>query len=202
MLLNTAEVVNALNGIHINGVLHIGAHDRQELPFYVNELGVSPDNIVWIDALKSKCVNGVYHATISDKDDQEVSFNISNNEQSSSILDFKTHLVQHPSVVFVEYIVQKTITIDTFMDCNGLDPSRYSFWNFDIQGAELLALKGAKESIKYAKAIYLEVNEAELYKDCALIGQIDDFLKAHGFKRVLTSMTGYGWGDALYLRDS
>ena len=202
MLLNTSEIVNALNGIEINGVLHIGAHDCQELPFYVNELHVRPDNIVWIDALKSKCVNGVYHATISDKDDQEVSFNISNNEQSSSILDFKTHLIQHPGVVFVDYIIQKTITIDTFMDRNGLDPSVYSFWNFDIQGAELLALKGADESIKYAKAIYLEVNAAELYKDCALIHEIDDFLKARGFKRVLTSMTGYGWGDALYLRDS
>jgi FkbM family methyltransferase len=202
MLLNTAEVVNALNGVEINGVLHIGAHDRQELPFYVNQLGVSADNIIWVDALKSKCVNGVYHATISDKDNDEVSFNISNNEQSSSILDFKTHLVEHPDVVFVDCVVQKTITIDTFMETHGLDPSRYSFWNFDIQGAELLALKGAKESIKYAKAIYLEVNAAELYKGCALIDEIDHFLKAHCFKRVLTSMTGYGWGDALYLRDS
>ena len=202
MLLNTAEVLNALNGVEINGVLHIGAHDRQELPFYVNQLGVSADNIIWVDALKSKCVNGVYHATISDKDNEEVAFNISNNEQSSSILDFKTHLVEHPDVVFVDCVVQKTITIDTFMETHGLDPSRYSFWNFDIQGAELLALKGAKESIKYAKAIYLEVNAAELYKGCALIDEIDHFLKAHCFKRVLTSMTGYGWGDALYLRDS
>ena len=201
MLLNTAQVVNALGGVEINGVLHIGAHDRQELPFYVNHLGVSADNIIWVDALKSKCVNGVYHATISDKDNEEVAFNISNNEQSSSILQFNTHLVEHPDVVFVDHIVQKTITIDTFMNRHGLDASRYNFWNFDIQGAELLALKGASNSIKHVKAIYLEVNTAELYKDCGLIGQIDDFLKEHNFKRVCTLMTGHGWGDALYIRD-
>jgi FkbM family methyltransferase len=188
--------------VHIKGILHLGAHLCEERHVYNTVLDTKDENIIWVDALKSKCVNGVYHATISDKDNDEVSFNISNNEQSSSILDFKTHLVEHPDVVFVDCVVQKTITIDTFMETHGLDPSRYSFWNFDIQGAELLALKGAKESIKYAKAIYLEVNAAELYKGCALIDEIDHFLKAHCFKRVLTSMTGYGWGDALYIRDS
>jgi hypothetical protein len=62
-----------------------------------------------------------------------------------------------------------------------------------------MALKGAKETIKYAKALYLEVNEKELYKNCALIGEIDAFLAEYHFKRVLTNMTQYGWGDALYI---
>jgi len=29
--------------------------------------------------------------------------------------------------------------------------------------------------------------------------EIDDFLAKYKFKRVLTSMTQYGWGDALYI---
>jgi hypothetical protein len=62
-----------------------------------------------------------------------------------------------------------------------------------------MALKGAQETIKYAKALYLEVNEKELYKNCALIGEIDTFLSQYHFKRVLTNMTQYGWGDALYI---
>jgi hypothetical protein len=80
------------------------------------------------------------------------------------------------------------------MNCN--------FWNFDIQGAELLALKGATDWLPYADALYLEVNEKELYKKCGLIGDIDAFLKPYHFKRVITDITPYGWGDALYVRVS
>ena len=62
-----------------------------------------------------------------------------------------------------------------------------------------MALKGCTKSIKYAKAIYLEVNEKELYKKCGLIGDIDEFLLKYNFKRVLTNITKHGWGDALYI---
>jgi hypothetical protein len=62
-----------------------------------------------------------------------------------------------------------------------------------------MALKGATQSIKYAKALYLEVNEKELYQKCGLINEIDDFLSKYNFKRVLTKMTSHGWGDALYI---
>ena len=63
-----------------------------------------------------------------------------------------------------------------------------------------MALKGATKYIEYAKAIYLEVNEKELYKGCGLIDEIDTFLATYHFKRVLTNMTGHGWGDALYIK--
>ena len=48
-----------------------------------------------------------------------------------------------------------------------------------------MALKGATKSLKYTKAIYLEVNENELYKKCGLISEIDLFLSNYNFKRVL-----------------
>jgi DNA-directed RNA polymerase len=83
------------------------------------------------------------------------------------------------------------------------NPALYNFWNFDIQGAELLALKGAEESIKYAKALYLEVNTEEVYQGCALVGDLDTYLGERGFERVLTKMWdngSCGWGDALYVR--
>jgi FkbM family methyltransferase len=206
MLLNTDEIKNIVKNINITGVLHVGAHDCQELPFYTDKLKINKEAIVWIDALESKVElgkqngNKVYHAVITDTDDAEITFNISNNEQSSSILDFKTHAIEHPEVKFVKTITQKSITIDTFFSRNNINPEIYNFWNFDIQGAELLALKGATNAIQFAKAIYLEVNKDELYKGCALINEIDDFLKGYGFNRVLTNMTRFGWGDALYLK--
>ena len=93
----------------------------------------------------------------------------------------------------------QSITVDTFFKRNNLDASRYNLWNFDIQGAELMALKGAINSIKHAQILYLEVNEKELYKNCGLITEIDEFLSNFHFKRVVTNMTKHGWGDALYI---
>jgi hypothetical protein len=117
------------------------------------------------------------------------------------VLEFGTHSKEHPEVVYVDTLRQKSITIDTFFKRNGLSAAKCNFWNFDIQGAELMALHGATDSIRYADALYLEVNEKELYKGCGLIGDIDIFVAKHGFKRVLTNMTSFGWGDALYVKD-
>jgi FkbM family methyltransferase len=207
MLIDFKEIKNILlsHKININGSFHVGAHECEELQFY-NEIGINLKDMIWIDAVPSKVAeatnNGipnVYNATISDKDDETIIFNISNNVQSSSILEFGTHSQEHPDIVYVNKIEQKSITIDTFFERNNIDASKYNFWNFDIQGAELMALKGATNSIKYAKAIYLEVNEKELYKKCGLITDIDIFLSNYNFKRVLTNMTIHGWGDALYI---
>ena len=114
-------------------------------------------------------------------------------------MEFGTHSDEHPSVVYVDKLYQKSITIDTFFKRNNIDASKYDFWNMDIQGAELMALKGSTQSIKHVKVLYLEVNNKELYKDCGLIFDIDVFLAKHNFTRVLTDMTRHGWGDALYI---
>ena len=207
MLIPFEEINRILvsKNIDVHGSFHIGAHECEEMGFY-NKLGIQKENIVWIDAIPSKVMEAslkgipnVYEAVITDKDDQEVVFNVSNNVQSSSVLDFGTHSKEHPSVVYVSQFSSKSLTIDTFFQRNGLDASKYDFWNFDIQGAELMALKGAVASIQYAKAIYLEVNVNELYKGCGLIKEIDAFLWQYNFKRVLTNITQYGWGDALYI---
>ena len=209
MLISCEEVKEILssNNIDIRGCFHIGAHECEEINVY-NRLGIKPENIVWIDAIPSKVaeakqrgIPNVYNAVITDKNDEEVTFNISNNVQSSSVLEFGTHSQEHPSVVYVDKIKQKSITIDTFFERNNLDSANYDFWNFDIQGAELMALQGGINSIKHAKALYLEVNERELYKKCGLITDIDNFLSQYNFKRVVTRMTCHGWGDALYILD-
>lgn len=209
MLFSFEEINKILQekNIKINGAFHIGAHKCEELEFY-NKLGLNNESVIWIEALPFLCkeaadrgIPNVYSAVISDKDDEIVTFNISNNLQSSSILEFGTHSQEHPEIEFIQKAQCKTITIDTFFTKTNLDASKYNFWNFDIQGVELLALKGAKESIKFPDAIYLEVNEAELYINCALVHEIDSFLAELNFKRVLTRMTINKWGDALYIKD-
>jgi FkbM family methyltransferase len=208
MLISQEDVINALRkyNIDIHGVLHIGAHECEELDFY-KRLGIHPNDIIWIDGNRDKVdwanrrhIPNVHHALITDEDDTTIPFHITNNGQSSSILELGTHSTHHPQVCYVETRQETGITIDSFLQRNNFDISQYDFWNFDIQGAELKALKGAPHSLRFAKALYLEVNTEEVYKGCGLITEIDDLVGQYGFKRVLTNITQFQWGDALYLK--
>ena len=167
MLIDQKTVIDLLlsRGISIKGALHIGAHECEELNFYL-QLGITKFDIIWIDGIPVKVkeatdrgIPNVFHALITNKDNEEIALNVSNNFQSSSVLAFGSHATEHPSVKYVDKIIQKSITVDSFFLTNGLDPTKFNFWNFDIQGAELMALQGATQSLKYADAIYLEVNE-------------------------------------------
>ena len=54
------------------------------------------------------------------------------------------------------------------------------------------------ESIDY---IMTEVNNAEVYKNCARIEELDKFLgETYNFKRVETFWAGVTWGDAFYVK--
>ena len=194
------------NNIKITGAFHVGAHECEELGFY-KQLGLETKDVIWIDAINEKVIEAqnrgipnVYNAIVSDEDDVDVVFNVANNFQSSSLLEFKTHLTEHPTVEFVRQIKGQSITINSFFKRNNIkNIEKYNFWNFDIQGAELMALKGATDYIQNIQAIQIEVNTEELYKDCALIGEIDNFLSNYGFKRVITNIGRNGWGDAVYI---
>lgn len=208
MLVTCENVKNVLqeNNIKLKGIFHVGAHKCEEIEDY-ESLGVPRENIVWVEGIreyvlkaKKKGIPNVYQAVISDEDEKIVNFNITNNVQSSSILEFGTHKEQHKLVKVTKKMSKVSTTVDTFFASNNLDPSQYNMWCFDIQGAELMALKGSLKSLVHADLLYLEVNEKELYIGCALIGELDEFLDAHGFKRVETSMTKFGWGDAVYIR--
>jgi FkbM family methyltransferase len=210
MLIKEETMTQALSdhGIKPIGVLHIGAHECEELPVY-ERLGIQKEQIIWIDAVQDKVnqatargVPNVFKAVVTDKDDDTVTFRLTNNVQSSSVLEFGTHAIHHRWVHFVGETKETTVTVDTFLQRQNLDASKYDFWNFDIQGAELMALKGATKALEHVKALYLEVNTEEVYKGCGLMSEIDEFLGSRGFKRVITQMTTSGWGDALYVKTS
>ena len=49
--------------------------------------------------------------------------------------------------------------------------------------------------------IYTEVNTESVYKECALLTELDSFLKQKGFERKCEDIyKKYGWGDAFYVR--
>ena len=191
----------------ITGVIHIGAHECEEREEYLKHFNLDDSKIIWIDALENK-VNEmkenypdiiIYNACISDIDDNLVSFMVANNFQSSSMLNFKTHLEEHPLVYELGRVNLYTKKLDTLIKENNITLN-HNFINLDIQGAELLALKGGEKTLEGIDYIYTEINEKELYEGCCLLPELDNYLKDKGFLRILTCMSNCGWGDAFYIR--
>jgi FkbM family methyltransferase len=191
--------------IKFNGILHVGAHECEEIIFY--EKYLNRNQILWIDAILKK-VNFsknkykdllIEHAVVSDKKEL-VLFNVSNNYQSSSIFEFGTHKKYYPGIDYVESYYVETELLENII-------SKYdipiNFINLDIQGAELKALKGMESFLYNIDYIYSEVNKDYVYKDCALIEEIDNYLKKFNFIRVETVWNrNETWGDAFYIKNN
>ena len=184
------------------GVLHVGAHEAEELEAYLKTKWIP---ITWIEAQPSKIEflqkklpkesNYLINAAIWGTSNERLTLKITNNTESTSLLDLDTHALRHPEVVVESTHEVATITLD---DLNL--PTEVDYLSLDIQGSELQALTGYQRGIKNIKWVYTEVNKEALYKGCAIVEEIDSFLAKEGFKRELTVWTKYGWGDALYVR--
>lgn len=203
------------------GIIHVGAHQAEELSIY-DSLGIK--NVIWIEGnpdlysvlqtkinTSKKHLFGLYKTKpfkkhlalnylVSDQDGKEYEFKITNNGESSSILELDQHLKYHPHIHVVDRKILSSKKLDTIIKDHNIHTADYDFLNLDIQGAELLALKGFSKNLSKFKYIYTEVNEDSVYKDCPLITEIDDFLAAFKFKRVETQMTEFKWGDAFYIK--
>lgn len=198
------------HNIKPTGVLHLGSSTGQELSTYI-QFGMKP--IVFIEAIPSvyeellkniaSCPDAIaINECVGDEDGRKVTFNVSNNQgQSSSFLELAHHKIIHPEVHYVETIEMTTKTVATIVHENGIDLSKINFLNADLQGVELLALKGIGTMLLYFKYLYLEVNAKEVYAGCALVEEIDQYVAEYGFRRVETGEWVAGsWTDALYER--
>ena len=91
----------------VYGVIHIGAHECEERIKYLSRFcNVTDNEIIWIDALKNKVDSiksenpniQIFNECISNTDNENIIFYITNNLQSSSILKLKEHLLEHPDI--------------------------------------------------------------------------------------------------------
>jgi len=204
MFIPVSELQSDWN-LSVNGVLHVGAHTGEEVVQYENAAWTP---VIWIEAqpnlardLRQKLnpkLHKVLEAAIFDKNDIELSMNISSNSQSSSLLNFGTHKLDYPEITMTNNLTVKTKRLDTLIDKENMP----NFINLDIQGVELKALKSLGTLISDLKYIYTEVNRLNVYEDCSNIHDIDDFLSLQGFRRATTRWQWLeGWGDALYVRN-
>lgn len=209
MLIPTKRLVDEF-GVRPSGVLHVGAHLAEEAADYdrhrfghvwwveANPSLIDPLKRVVGRTARMRANHSVIQALIGEHEGGSATLRITNNGMSSSVLPFGTHATEHPEVTMTgEEVTLPIRTIDMLAIENDI---RADFLNVDVQGYELAALRGAVRFLADVRWVFAEVNEAEVYVGCPLVGEIDEYLAAHGFERVLTHMTPHGWGDALYSR--
>lgn len=191
-------------------ILHLGAHLAEEADDYAAN-GIT--DVIWvegnaglIDGLKTKLENyemnsQIHNIMISEKDKEEIIFNITDFDQSSSILEpALTQKFHKTTVVKTQKVIGRRLE-DYFQE-NQISLSGYKLVNLDLQGYELPALKSFGNLLENFDFIMTEINLKELYKNGTLLKELDRFLLQRGFVRKETFVTGNFWGDALYVRKS
>ena len=210
MLLKLEKLIAKYN-MKITGVIQAGAHWGEEVDDYIKngityghlfepdkenfqimkkavvakekEYGIKyPQGFGFIDvALGSSVTVSVYYKEKK------------NHGQSNSLLMPKVHTEYYPDITFDETEKVLVFPIDYFDFKSG----KHNFLVLDVQGYELEVLKGATETLKHIDYIYTEVNREELYENCAMVEDLDNYLT--DFRRVETKWKRKGFGDALYI---
>jgi len=181
--------------IDSTGVLHLGAHRGGEAPIYE----YFAKSVVWVEAnpkifesLKENLFTFRKQkplcALLGNTDGKIIDFNLSNNDSaSSSIFEYgelctgTKSLWPHKKLKMLNKIQLKMRTLDSLLNENGIDPSKYNHWIMDLQGAELLTFMGATESIQSCRSIYIEISKGDVYKGGAQWNEVVTFLKKYNF---------------------
>lgn len=209
-MLITMDRLQAEYGVSPKRVLHIGAHLGEEAAAY-HEAGV--EEVMWVEAnpelfgeleARVRAYPGQHaaQAAISDTDGGTATLHLCTFTMASSILAPKEHLVTYPGMHYPRAVEVTTSTIDTLLRCCYGRYDAFDMLNIDIEGAELLAFRGAEMTLPHLQWVYLEVNHREMYEGCAMLPDVDAFLRARGFDRVAMADEGWdhGFSDACYAR--
>lgn len=172
-----------------------------------------PDNLEKIDENLRRYDHGrieISHLALSDKKGKAI-FYLSSGQpeearhtedwdfgnKSSSLLPPGEEIKKHTSwLEFKETLEVQTERLDNYMAKQGLQ--EIDFIHMDVQGAELMVLRGAGVSVQAIKAIWLEVELVELYKDQPLKNDIEQFMEKNGFICVKSEVNDVA-GDQLYV---
>ena len=180
------SVIKAL--YNSSGVIHMGAHRGGESPIY----DWFQKKTIWIEAnpkLISDLRDNIYqypyqkviHALLSDKDDEYKEFYVSNNDSaSSSVFEFGQKSIDQ-NLKMISKMKIKSSKFDTIVKNQAIEILDYNFWVIDLQGSELLALKGAKKSLEKCKSILVEISKTEYYKNAVKWEELKKFLNENNF---------------------
>jgi FkbM family methyltransferase len=190
-------------GIDVRGIIHIGSHSGQEY----EECAKHCKDMMFFEPVQSN-----YKLLIESlpKSDNIITFNLAlgnevgtkemyietaNKGMSCSMLEPGTHLKLYPWITFDSREIVGINKLDNIF----FDRKLYNIINIDVQGYELQVFMGARQTLDTIDVIFTEINTEDVYKGCAKVWEIDEYLGFIGFERVLSACDG-AWGDALYIK--
>ena len=187
----------------INGIIHVGAHTGQEVSAYSkykNKIILfEPQRNIYKELLKNtKKVEHIecYNFALGSKNEKRKLYKSEGNKGlSSSVLTPELHLKVQPNISFKNF---EEIEVKRF---DSLNIETLNFLTLDVQGFELEVLKGFGEKLSDIEFIFTEINTKFLYKNNALVSDLDEYLKDYDFVRVFTNIDCFNYfGDALYIK--
>ena len=201
------------------GVVHVGADVGQEVAQYFS---YGFENIILIEA-NPECYNilistfgddpriKIFNYAICDRQglvDFHIHTSRSGSTEPASILPMKQFKEIVKTLHTTKTIQVPAITLDALFEKHQIAFATYNFVNIDIQGAELLAFRGANKLLSSVDVIVSEVNVVEMYENGALEDDVVKFLDQKGFDRKQSiyhtlydeNSTFPAWGESLFVR--
>lgn len=217
-----ASVLPALSRVKI---IDVGASDTDEPPAYMRLIGALPYELVGFEpdaeecrTLNAKNRRGHVYLAHAIGDGSRRTLHRCATPACSSLFEPDEALAQNfhnlaPKLQVTDRVEVETHRLDDIPETAGAE-----FLKIDVQGGELLVLEGARDRLSDILVVHTEVEFLPLYKGQPLFGDIDAFLRRHGF--LFHTMVPFGrtfrplvannddgwmrqmiWADAVYVRD-
>lgn len=141
-----------------------------------------------------------YQVALSDQDGVQVFFvSEGNSNASSSLLQPKDHLQDHPNTYFKNQISVNTLTLDSWAKKYSIE--RVDMLWLDMQGYEINMLKASRHILQTVKVIHSEVSTKETYEGVVLYPEYKHYLENMGFEVILEAIPrGWDMGNVLFVR--
>lgn len=194
--------------IPIRGLIHVGANDASEYPYYAAK---TRGPLLYVEAIPEIAErvrqrldptrpHDIRQAAVAETSGETVTFNVASNDgMSSSLLQLGPHAALYPDVTFTGSIEVVTERLDDIV-AERPEAADYNVLVLDVQGAELKVLQGAPTVLKQIDAVVAEISPEPLYEGGCTFLEVTDLLAEAGLVFRDAAMRPQGWGDALYTR--
>jgi FkbM family methyltransferase len=190
----------------ICGVLHVGANCGQEAKSYAKH----NLKVVWFEPIpdvykqlefniREYPMQRAFNCLVADVDGKKFKFHLANNNgESSSVFEMSQHKDVWPEIAFHDCIELESRTVASVLQENGLDFKDFQALVLDVQGAELLVLKGCEPLFDSLRFIRTEVADFESYAGGCQLPDLERFLLANHFHEVSRNIIGRRRGGGFY----